>query len=240
MSTQTSKIVYDLSQLIIQGALGPGETVTEEHVAERFAVSRTPVRQALIILLQVGLLQRSAGRSFTVRRFAHQEILNAIEVRAVLEGLAIRSVAEHKNSGRVLRELDACLAHEVSLIERMEHAGLTTELIAQYYNSNTRFHGIILQGAVNETLINALEAVSRIPFVSVGSLARFKDVTDEHSLRMELRYFIYSHLQHNEMVMAIREGQGARAEAVMRSHALLSTRNLNIELPEPFKRLIEL
>jgi GntR family transcriptional regulator of vanillate catabolism len=239
MSTQTSKIVYDLSQLIIQGKLGPDETVAEGELAEKFGVSRTPVRQALAVLNQVGLLQKSSGRSYKVRRFAHQQILDAIEVRAVLEGLAVRSVAENKTGSRVLRELDACLAQESGILEQMEASGLTPKLVGQYYTLNSRFHGVLLQGAQNEALVSALEVANRVPFVSVGSLARYKELGDARSIRDELRFFTYSHMQHGEIVDAIRAGQGARAEAVMRSHALLSERNISIDLPPPIPGISE-
>ncbi len=114
LGRQGSKIVYDLSQLIIRGSLAPGAMLTEAELALRFGVSRTPIRQALGILLEEGLLQRTSGRGFTVRKFAQREILDAIEVRAVLEGLAVRSLAEKKSVARVIRELDEILGLEAA------------------------------------------------------------------------------------------------------------------------------
>jgi GntR family transcriptional regulator, vanillate catabolism transcriptional regulator len=230
-ATRVSKIVYDLSQLIIQGELGPDEIVGEVQLAEKFGVSRTPIRQALAILNEEGLVQKSSGRSYKVRRFAHQEILDAIEVRCVLEGLAVRSVAEHKSGARVVRELDACLSQGSDIVQDMETKGLSPKAIDRYYTLNSRFHAIILQGAQNDALRGALEIANRVPFVSVGSLARYKNFGDERSARREIRYFVHSHMQHCEMVEAIRAGQGARAEAVMRSHAQISVRNITIQLP---------
>lgn len=231
MSTQTSKIVFDVSQLIIQGELAPDETVTETQLAEKFGVSRTPVRQALALLHREGLLQKSTGRSYKVRRFAHQEILDAIEVRGVLEGLAARSVAEYKTGLRVVRELDACLSQEAGILEEMESHGLSPKIVQQYYTLNSRFHALIVQGAQNEALSGALEVASRIPFVSVGSLARYKNLGDGRADRDELHFFIYSHMQHADIVEAIRSGQGARAEALMRAHAQLGTRHLSMDTP---------
>jgi GntR family transcriptional regulator of vanillate catabolism len=232
MSTQTSKIVFDLSQLIIQGELAPDESVTETQLAQKFGVSRTPVRQALALLNREGLLQKSTGRSYKVRRFAHQEILDAIEVRGVLEGLAVKNLAEFKTGIRVVRELDACLAQEAGVLDEMESRGLSPKLVQQYYTLNSRFHGLIIQGSQNEALIGALEIANRIPFVSVGSLARYKNLGDSKIDRDELHFFIYSHMQHAEIVDAIRLGQGARAEALMRAHAGLGARHLSMD-PAP-------
>src|SRR5262249_38435689 len=88
---------------------------------------------------------------------------------------------------------------------------------------------IIIQGAQNETLAGALEVAYRVPFVSVGSLARYKSQLEAKDVRQELRYFIYSHMQHREIADAIRAGQGARAEALMREHAQLAVRNIQLE-----------
>ncbi len=232
-ATRVSQIVYDVSQLIIRGDLAPDEAIGEAQLAERFGVSRTPVRQALAVLDGEGLVQKAGGRSYRVRRFGHQEILDAIEVRSVLEGLAIRSVAENKSAARVLREFDLCLTQGNEIINQMETKGLGPKLIEQYYVMNSRFHGIVLQGAQNAALTSALEVVSRVPFAAVGALARYKNFNDENSMRRELRYFIYSHMQHTEMVEAVRTGQASRAEQVMRSHAQMSMRNISIHLPDP-------
>lgn len=229
MATHTSKIVYDLTQAIVRGELVPDTVLTEGELAERFGVSRTPVRQALAILNQEGLLRRSKGRSYTVRRFGPKEMLDAIDVRGVLEGLAVRQVIEHKMGGiRVVRELDNFLAIEEDLVRKMETDGLNAKLVYQYFTLNTRFHRTIIQGAQNDALASALDAVYKIPFVAVGSLARYKSQLEVKDERRELRFFVYSHMQHTDIVEAIRAGQGARAERLMIEHAQLAARNIEM------------
>lgn len=232
MSTQTSKIVYDLSQQIMRGELAPDATLGEAQLAESFGVSRTPIRQALAILSDEGLLKKSSGRSYKVRRFAPKEMLDAIDVRGVLEGLAARHAAENKIGSRVARELDACIAQESEILQTLESQGFTAKTIYQYFTINSRFHNVIIQGAQNETLASALEVANRVPFVSVGSLARYKSQLEPKDIRQELRYFVYSHMQHREIADAIRAGQGARAEALLREHAQLAVRNIDLESGE--------
>lgn len=232
--THTSRIVYDLGQQIIRGDLAPDEILAEEQLAERFGVSRTPVRQALAILSEEGLLLRARGRSFQVRRFGPKELLDAIEVRGVLEGLAVREVAEHKIRARLVRELDSCLDAEGEILETIEAAGLEPGAVSQYFTLNSRFHRIIVQGAENDALSAALEVVHRIPFVSAGSLARYKGKLDSKNFREEFRYFVYSHMQHRDIVDAIRAGQGGRAEKLMAEHAQLAVRNIDLQQGGPF------
>jgi GntR family transcriptional regulator of vanillate catabolism len=232
VSTQTSKIVYDISQQIIRGELEPDSTLGEAQLAQSFGVSRTPVRQALAILSSEGLLMKSNGRSYKVRRFAPKEMMDAIDVRGVLEGLAARQAAENKMGTRIARELDACLAQEAEILTTLETQGFTAKTVYQYFTINSRFHQIIVHGAQNETLANALDVVNRVPFVSTGSLARYKSQLEPKDVRQELRYFIYSHMQHREIADAIRASQGARAEALLREHAQLGVRNIQLDSAE--------
>lgn len=233
MSTQTSKIVYDISQQIMRGELAPDATLGEASLAQSFGVSRTPIRQALAILSDEGLLMKTSGRSYKVRRFAPKEMLDAIDVRGVLEGLAARHTAENKIGARVARELDSCLSQESQILTTLESDGFSSKVVYQYFQLNSRFHSVIIQGAQNQTLAGALEIANRVPFVSVGSLARYKSQLEAKDARQELRYFVYSHMQHREIADAIRAGQGARAEALMREHAQLGVRNIELETPEP-------
>src|SRR5690606_29161174 len=77
-SNQTSRVVYQLSQLIIRGELLPGEKLAEIPLAERFGVSRTPIRHALSVLHREGLLIRgNSGRSYVLRRFCPAEVPHA-------------------------------------------------------------------------------------------------------------------------------------------------------------------
>ena len=237
MTTYASKIVYDITQAIVRGELFPDQVLTEAELADRFKVSRTPVRQAIAILAGEGMLRRSSGRSYTVRRFGPKEMLDAIDVRGALEGLAVREVIEHKMGGaHVVRELDNCLALEEEVLAAMETQGLDENSVYQYFAINSRFHKAIIQGAHNDALIGALEAVYKIPFVSAGSLARYKSQLQPKDHKEELRYFVYSHMQHLDIVDAIRAGQGARAEKLMTEHAQLAARHIHLHEQDPLSK----
>ena len=80
--------------MILRGELAPGERLGEVALAERLGVSRTPIRQALPALACEGLLAAAGRRGYLVRSFSPQDVLDAIETRGVLEGLAARRIAE--------------------------------------------------------------------------------------------------------------------------------------------------
>jgi len=230
-SNQTARIVYQLSQLIIRGELVPGEKLAEIPLAERFGVSRTPIRHALSVLEKEGLLIRgNSGRSYVVRRFSLEEILNAIEVRSVLEGLAAREIAQNRTPRGLLRELEALVADGGEIVEQVEANGATAALTEKYFSINARFHQAIIEGANNKALATALANIGKIPFVSVGSIARYNDNTEDDSAtaRQKVRNMVLSHIQHQNLLEAIMDGQGGRAEALMREHAQIAVRNLHL------------
>ncbi len=91
---QTVSALLSLRELILSGALAPGERLTEIAVAERLGVSRTPLRAALAQLAAEGLLDALAAGGYAVRGFSAADINDAIELRGVLEGVAARFAAE--------------------------------------------------------------------------------------------------------------------------------------------------
>ena len=87
-------VVATLRQPILAGRYQPGTRLAEIPVAAELGVSRTPVRLAFRTLAQEGLLQRVGKRGLDVRAFTEADVLCAVEVRGVLEGLAARRLSE--------------------------------------------------------------------------------------------------------------------------------------------------
>ena len=91
---QSLKALMGVRDLILGGSVRPGERLSEVAIAERLGISRTPIRAALARLEQEGLLELSPSGGFAVRGFAREEVIDAIELRGVLEGTAARLAAE--------------------------------------------------------------------------------------------------------------------------------------------------
>jgi GntR family transcriptional regulator of vanillate catabolism len=194
--------------------------VAEAPLAEMLGISRTPVRQALPLIAQEGLLTEHETRGYVVRAFTAADIVDAIDLRAIIEGLAARRVAEHGVSKTFLRELRECL-DDGDAIFRKRHIEESDE--ARYAEMNKRFHQLILQGAGSPILAAALERNNRVPFAAPQALA-----FDKSNLEQTFDMLHYAHRQHHAIVEALERGESARAESLMREHAIAVKRSINI------------
>src|SRR5512139_3429849 len=99
------RVYRDLKSAILSGGFDPGDRLTEEYLAGRMKVSRTPVREALHKLESEGLIKRRQKRGFIVSRDSQEEVEEIFEIRAILEGYALRTISE-RASDELLERLD--------------------------------------------------------------------------------------------------------------------------------------
>ena len=217
--TTQHAIVQQLREMILSSTLPPGQRLVEAHLAERMGVSRTPLRYALHTLFSEGLLEHAGQRGFAVRRFSVTDILNAIDVRGALEGLAARCVAEKGVSKALSDALQQCLDTGDALFVG---GHLSTGADAGYAEMNRLFHTLLLDAAKNESLRAAMQLNDRIPFVSTATVA-FSASTKEAQFTM----LLYAHRQHHMIADALRRGESARVEALMKEHTQISKQSLN-------------
>src|SRR4030042_2040385 len=103
-----------LKSSVLSGHFNPGERLTEERLAKKLGVSRTPVREALHKLESEGLIKPLETRGFIVSRDSKDEVEELFELRAILEGHALRIISE-KISEEDLEQLNG-------FIEKAEEA----------------------------------------------------------------------------------------------------------------------
>jgi DNA-binding GntR family transcriptional regulator len=124
--------VYDyLKSSVLSGRFRPGKRLTEEHLAEEMGVSRTPIREALHKLETEGLIKPLETRGFIVSADSTEELEELFDIRASLEGYALRLISEII-SEEILKRLDG-------FIENAEDA-LKRKKINEIFKWNTRFH----------------------------------------------------------------------------------------------------
>lgn len=206
--------------MILHGQLTPGQRVREVELAGSLGVSRTPVREALPILAQEGMLTQLDTRGFVVREFTVQEIMDAIDVRGVLEGLAARILAEQGPARRLLQALNECLREGDDIFAK-RHLVESDE--ARYGDMNKQFHALIVQGAGSKVIADALERNSRIPFAAAHAIA-----FDRVDLRRMYEMLSYAHRQHHAIVQALENGESGRVSALMFEHAYGTKRSINL------------
>mgnify|MGYP000710294160 CR=1 FL=1 len=147
-------------EAIDMGLYKPGDRLVESELAERFGVSRTPVREALQRLETQGLLMRD-GRSLIVSSLDHNQLAELYVVRAELEGLAARLAARHATAEEV-RVLRAMIEEDRALVPRPEAMS----------RANRRFHRQIHLASHNRFLVQQLDLIYRpMALLATTSLA---------------------------------------------------------------------
>lgn len=176
------------------GVFKPGDRLVESDLAERFGVSRTPIREALQRLETQSMLTRD-GRSLIVASLDYNQLAELYVVRAELEGLAAALAARHATpeEARVLRDMvedDRALLGKPSDMAR----------------ANRRFHKQIHLSSHNRFLVQQLDLVHRsMALLATTSLAAVG--RDEDALR-----------EHDAIVTAIEAHDGEAAAQALRDH----------------------
>lgn len=141
-----------LKSAVLSGRFIPGERLTEEHLAREMGISRTPVREALRKLESEGLIKALETRGFIVSRDSRKEVEEVFDIRAVLEGFALRVIC-----GRVTEE---ALAQLHDCIERAEGA-LSRSQIDDVFQWNTRFHDLLHEFITDKTRLHDMMVTMR-------------------------------------------------------------------------------
>lgn len=181
-------------QAIDVGIYRPGDRLVEAEVAERFGVSRTPIREALQRLETQSLLVRE-GRSLIVASLDHNQTAELYVVRLELEGLAGRLAARHAEAEEI-RVLGAMVEADRAVVG--DPAALA--------QSNRQFHRQIHLASHNRFLVQQLDLVHRsMALMATTSLA----VEGRGATALE---------EHAAIVEAIGARDGDAAEAALRRH----------------------
>jgi GntR family transcriptional regulator of vanillate catabolism len=216
VTNNSLNILTRLRKAILEGEFKAGEKIAEIPVAERFNVSRTPVRLAFRTLEQEGLLRKGNKRGYLVREFTENDVQCALEIRGALEGLAARRLAEKGLSDSVREELLDCIKNEETLLAV---GTLTEDGVDKWSQYNSRFHRIIIEESGSAPIADAIARNNHLPFASFDSL-----IIDNNALDKEYEKLRVAHLQHQIVVDALIMGEGARAEMLMREHAYIGMR----------------
>jgi len=220
--SQTVRAQLALRDLVLSGGLRPGERISELQAVETTGVSRTPVRMALVRLEEEGLLEAIPSGGFMVKAFSERDILDSIELRGTLEGLAARFAAERGVSPRDLGPLRECLAQ---IDELIGPDPVSIEAFSAYVALNARFHALLGELSRSPPLIRQIDRASALPFASPSGFVMAQ------SALPEARQILMIAQDHHKVVLdAIENREGGRAEAIMREHARLAARNLRAAL----------
>lgn len=207
-SKRTSQIdiVAALEHDIVSGLIKPNQRLDERDLAERFQVSRTPVREALNRLVSSGIVEYRPRQGMFTAAMTMSQFFHMYEVMAHLEALCANLCARRMSR-----------ADQLALGEL--HAGVDAVLAAQdvagYNRYNQDFHDLLYRGAKNPVLEEQVRALRR-------RLQPYRSFSFEFPNRTR-----DSHAEHSQIIDSIMRGESEAAERAMRNHMDIRRENFS-------------
>jgi len=195
--TAVDRVRLAIADDIVRGVIGPGVSLDEASIAERFAVSRTPVREAIRQLEAIGFVEARPHRGAVVPHFTPEKLNEIFLVMAELEALCARLAAETATSDE---------KQALKLVHEACRNAAEEGNIGLYYDLNIKFHETIYALSHNSFLAevtlsarNRVAPFRRAQFQTMGRLMRSVE-------------------EHETVVDAILAGHADEAAAAMRDH----------------------
>ena len=190
--------VYDQVRTWIEdGVLQPGETLKDADIAELLGVSRTPVREALQMLEQIGVVEMQPGKLTRVTPIALEDVAQLYVPLAALHAVA----AELGTPRAGKREIAEMRKHNAALLAAVDAGDHV-----RARDADRDFHAVLLRLADNQYLMTAIE-----PLLIHGRRLEalyFREVGPAHA----------SHADHERIVAAVESGDASAAQALMRTN----------------------
>ena len=212
------EVAVRLRQRIVEGHLAPGAKLNERELSELLQVSRTPLREAIKMLAAEGLVALLPNRGAVVVQLSEQDVADAFEVIAGLEGQSGELAAQR---------IDVAQLAEIRALHYEMLAAFTRRDLATYYRLNALIHTHINAAAGNhvltQTWANLNARLQALRFRSNFDEAKWQRAMQEHDRMIELladrdaaglRALMTAHLLHKRdaVLEQLRTGQpgGAR------------------------------
>jgi DNA-binding GntR family transcriptional regulator len=188
--------IYDMyRERIATGQIAHEDRMVDVEIAAQLNISRMPVREALMQLVNEGMLE-STSRGFVLRRFSDDEIEDIFEIRKLLEPVAAANAASNMTT--------AALQRMERALEDCRRAGRNGEF-SRFISSNAEFRGVWLEQVTNRQLAASIK--NHVDHVQAVRLATLK--------RKEIRKDVLDKMQ--QLYLAFRALDASKASAVIES-----------------------
>lgn len=211
-SSLTSVVEKEIERLILGGKLRPGERLNEFQLANRFGMSRGPLREAMRSLNAKGLVDVVRNRGVFVREIPVDEALEIYDLRSAIFGLAGRLLAD--------KLTDEMLSKLKGFLKTMDEHAANGDFDA-YYPVNLAFHAFLVTSTGNRTLVREYQS-----FVDRLHLCRTRTLVQAKGLSV-------SNYEHREMVDALASGNLSRAHEAFFRHVQRAKLRFLSTLEEP-------
>ena len=196
--TLREKILETIRESILKGQLKPGEKVAEPELAERFGISRTPIREAFRQLESEGYLTVIPRKGAVVTALSERAVEEFYAIKSILEGYAAQMAAENMTE-KDIRKLEEI---NLRLQELAEEGDVKT-----FFKVHNEFHEVFIRAAGNEKL---LELINQLML----KFNRFRLASLSLPGRMEI-----SVKEHEKIIKAFNRKDGAQADGLVRKTA---------------------
>ena len=198
MENKKTFVYGKVKERILNGALAPGFPINEEELAKDLDVSKTPVREALRQLEKEGLVENIPGRGSTVTHITFQDIRDIFEIREILEcGAAKRAAFLHDQMGFQTKRKELELNAKKWAEDKKQNWGPVEDI-----------HLFIIESIGNKKLLDTY----------IGLIDHIKRIRKHFSGRLSQNRFNELIEEHIEILDAIIEGSGERAEMAVQNH----------------------
>lgn len=198
-SSFPERIAQVLAGEIVERVLPSGERLQEQKLAERFGTSRAPIREALYLLVQEGLVERVPRRGALVKRYTARETRELYKIRVNLEELALERDCD---GPRMVRLSLAALEPVVREMEK------NRKDVRRYHELNFTFHETIVRLSQSSVLLNLYTQIE-------GPLKMFLrlSMTGKADVSKSIE-------DHQRIVRAISLADDERARGILRAHEM--------------------
>jgi len=198
--TLREKILETIRDAILKGTMKPGERVSEPELAERFGISRTPIREAFRQLESEGYLEVIPRKGAVVASLSERDVEEFYAIKIILEGFAAKMAAENLSSKDIER-LE-------SINERLQQIAKDGD-VKTFFRVHNEFHEVFIKAAGNEKLYEMINhLVLRFKRLRLASLSQ--------PGRMEI-----SVEEHRNMIQAFKNHDGESADNLVRHAATI-------------------
>ncbi|WP_305045205.1 GntR family transcriptional regulator [Geoalkalibacter sp.] len=178
--TLREKILETIRDAILRGVLKPGEKVAEPELAERFGISRTPIREAFRQLESEGYLTVIPRKGAVVTALSERDVKEFYAIKAILEGYAARIAAKNL-SDKEIERLEA-------INQRLQQLADEGDVKA-FYRTHNEFHELFIRAAGNQKLAELINQLvikfNRPRMASLSLPGRMQISVNEHSRLLE-------------------------------------------------------
>ncbi|NCO52363.1 MAG: GntR family transcriptional regulator [Deltaproteobacteria bacterium] len=178
--TLREKILETIRDAILKGALKPGEKVAEPELAERFGISRTPIREAFRQLESEGYLTVIPRKGAVVAALSEKDVDEFYAIKSILEGYAAE-LAATRLSQKEIEKLQA-------INEKLRNLAAEGD-VKNFYRAHNEFHDLFIKAADNQKLAELIQQLGmkflRLRMASLSAPGRMNISVAEHERLIE-------------------------------------------------------